>query len=887
MAVDVVKQTESPGEVMVQPSSPLSSKSIVPFLDSVSKKSTKSTSKVMNVTISVLGLDGIIAKNASSKEKNKKKNDETRSTTAGPDSSGTCNANSATIVASFTHSVSTGRKSFLTHVPSRPVHLNPTASAGEGVQHVIHWPSKTAGDDVGDESQALSTLQFKRHFLPEDSGSISSSGHGSEENRFIPQTCPIHLSISRNGKLVVIGSANVIINGEEKGESSITFPVISSFRPIKSNSPMKKMRKKGKGPQVPMMKIKGDKFQFGLKSDSMLRVLVRVSESDADATGKHEKEVVPQEEDEANPANDTHMTLATTESDDSDCESVGDCESIEGASVERDDWEVYMLTQNELRHLRRELAKAESENKSLQMEMAVMRGASKQENERLCNELNTLRQAVKDKIDNLRQEMSQAKTAAEMMPIYEDRISELMDELKTKDSEVQCLKDEIEEVRRFYRLQVDSLLWDNVEDSELPEDDQDRTLSGLGSAEEKNHCALLPVRNMVGRLRKNMAAVPKDMNTKEDMSSTSTYLDTSNSDTDETTPENTDGPADEGKGEKLEKPEAEPTVVVQELEADSKEVDENLQGDDGYVLYESHTEHKSTPDEHVEIDESEGPKTDEQDTEVPIKHDNIAGALLQASTNVDSLLWDNDQTSTLSESQRNSEENNLSSLMSRIRRIRKKMVEMDKKVLEAREASKAEISGSSTHSSKAGDNAKEKNDGVATESPGDMTEKTEDEIEVEPNDNESPEELKTESKDHEMKPNASIVDPDVDVNNDADDEQEAGPGDRVAGDAKSVSGESAEELKAESTENEMKTEASIVEPDGDVSIVAASEQEADSISCDTEKCVSNESIDKLEAKARSPGYIGELFADDGDDDDVPGVDACSAESLLWEDDQSS
>ena len=92
------------------------------------------------------------------------------------------------------------------------------------------------------------------------------------QDRFIPQTYPIHISVSCNGRLIELGKANIIITGEEDGNSSMIVPVSSTIKKVTSH------RKSS----TPMVKIKGDDWKFGLTKDAMLRVLVSVSHPEKD-----------------------------------------------------------------------------------------------------------------------------------------------------------------------------------------------------------------------------------------------------------------------------------------------------------------------------------------------------------------------------------------------------------------------------------------------------------------------------------------------------------------------------------------------------------------------------------------------------------------------------
>mmetsp|Transcript_22007 Transcript_22007/g.40373 ORF Transcript_22007/g.40373 Transcript_22007/m.40373 type:complete len:558 (+) Transcript_22007:262-1935(+) len=346
-------------------------------------------SKTMEVTISVLSLHGIVAKKSRSSNKlDKKLKRKGGALPLDP---------TATIVASFAQNISKERV-FLTHVPSFPVPLtsgatsssaaaasDSSSSSGNGggggmLQPVVHWPSMDAED--AEAGNALSTLQFKRQFVREEGGRA----------RFVPQTCPINLSISRNGKLALLGKVNLIINGEERGESSVTVPITSSIRASKTNgNPLKQAKKisslaaaAAKGKQVkqqntPMIKIKGDTFQFGLEGGAMLRVLVHVNDLDAAIMEEEEISIVKEEEMSHN--EDDACSVIKQRDDDSysdndEDDSRGDCLSIEGEDsslLDQDDYmnmNHYMMENNELYTLRQQLANSDQTNKILEMELA-------------------------------------------------------------------------------------------------------------------------------------------------------------------------------------------------------------------------------------------------------------------------------------------------------------------------------------------------------------------------------------------------------------------------------------------------------------------------------------------------------------------------------------
>ena len=162
---------------------------------------------MMEVTITVLSIHGIIAKKKRSKHyigKNKNKssiNDRHRQPKKVGDD--TTSKEELSVVASF-HTSNDDDCKCQTHVPSLkvPLHSPPNISSSSLdhniiSQPVIHWPADTRGGRGG-SSQALSTLKFIGEFIPEDDQIIvdTEEDDDNEVPRYQPKTCPISLSIS-------------------------------------------------------------------------------------------------------------------------------------------------------------------------------------------------------------------------------------------------------------------------------------------------------------------------------------------------------------------------------------------------------------------------------------------------------------------------------------------------------------------------------------------------------------------------------------------------------------------------------------------------------------------------------------------------------------------
>ena len=228
------------------------------------------TRLTMKVAVTVLSLHGVTPK----KKRKKKK------TAASKDSS-------AAIVASFPQNLTNETsKVFFTHVPSLRTQLDLST---DNSKPVFHWPVDESLNDAG--GCKLSTLEFTRTFVRE-SGTA---------DRYVPQICPVNLSIQRGSNLALLGKANLTINGEENGATSISVPIDPVN--IREKSTVKKLKNKATMSQNnKSVKVKGDRFRFQLERTAMLRVSVQVFEDDEASMPSVECALVEETADEADTA---------------------------------------------------------------------------------------------------------------------------------------------------------------------------------------------------------------------------------------------------------------------------------------------------------------------------------------------------------------------------------------------------------------------------------------------------------------------------------------------------------------------------------------------------------------------------------------------------------
>ncbi len=191
--------------------------------------------------------------------------------------------NSATkVVASLSRS--TKNKNVMVHLSSLPLTAPASNIAGslakqkkkerDTLSSVVHWPEHPQQDDaLRHKHREPSSYQFQLAFHAEFSTSTS---------RFVPQSVPIQVSVSRFGRMYKLGTANLLLSGEENGGSSIAVPVTSCYRGTVTNNKFKSIfssvTKHGEDKEMRMLALKGDTLKCGLDPNATLRVLVHVSE---------------------------------------------------------------------------------------------------------------------------------------------------------------------------------------------------------------------------------------------------------------------------------------------------------------------------------------------------------------------------------------------------------------------------------------------------------------------------------------------------------------------------------------------------------------------------------------------------------------------------------
>ncbi len=186
------------------------------------------------------------------------------------------------VVASLTRI--TKNKNVMVHLSSLPLTVPTSNIEGslakqkkkerDTLSSVVHWPEYPQEEDaLRHKHREPSSYQFQLAFHAEFSTTTS---------RFIPQSVPIQVSVSRFGRMYKLGTANLLLSGEENGDSSLAVPVTSCYRGTVKNNKFKSifssLTKHGEDKEIRMLALKGDTLKCGLDPNATLRVLVHVSE---------------------------------------------------------------------------------------------------------------------------------------------------------------------------------------------------------------------------------------------------------------------------------------------------------------------------------------------------------------------------------------------------------------------------------------------------------------------------------------------------------------------------------------------------------------------------------------------------------------------------------
>ena len=304
---------------------------------SLQQLNSRSKKKLVNVSVTILSIDGLHVKDTTtpttktkkkggflgrgtspsrrgfspSRRKNNTKGVDNNSNTVGGGEescatstvSASVDTPTTTIVASFSRIVKTrqgGNKTVMTHVPSLPLSLSSSndqddddgtqskkkknkSKAVKTSSSVFHWPTAAAAQPSreGQQQSGVSTPQQPAvdisHYQFKHPLIDYSSSTQEDTKQQQAQQPSIQISISRAGRMFKLGTATIPIDTSSTSSSVITvLPVVNCNSAIpKKKSSISSLSTATA--TVPMMKLKDTQIKCGLSPNATLRVLLNVT----------------------------------------------------------------------------------------------------------------------------------------------------------------------------------------------------------------------------------------------------------------------------------------------------------------------------------------------------------------------------------------------------------------------------------------------------------------------------------------------------------------------------------------------------------------------------------------------------------------------------------
>ena len=235
------------------------------------KDNSPSEFRWMDISVSVLGLTGIMMheKNKKKKEKNTRKTKRVDSTSHSYSTEDEDGFPVKAVVSFFKHVNNTAIASHLPSLTIRPV---PTSDSDDDGKNRFNatWP--TDFDPLGNE---LSTFKCSRMMKIED------EGHGdmkqyrpSHTPLMIPERLQLTVGLTRGSEMLNVGSATVVVTGEEAQDVQVNIPI--SLTEKGSNS-SKKSKKKAAKPIKPAVFDNDPQKKYQLNGNACLKLLLRVT----------------------------------------------------------------------------------------------------------------------------------------------------------------------------------------------------------------------------------------------------------------------------------------------------------------------------------------------------------------------------------------------------------------------------------------------------------------------------------------------------------------------------------------------------------------------------------------------------------------------------------
>lgn len=249
--------------------------------------------ELMNVSVVIYGLSGIVCEKQAENKKKSKLGSRDRSM---EDSFGRISGSTissfepsaseegalmeyigapTTAVVSYRKNTYSSQTSLETFLPSLPIN-NPTSSTGSRYRYQASWPSEQS--TLRRDESALERSSFMLTRCMKQEAYVPGAGIGSS---YVHETLELKINLSRGTELLRLGTATLVISGEEEGEIQMLVPA----KPIDQDKKVNKKRAKAKPNKYGF--FSGDfTRRFFLDENSTLRVGIRVLPQNAVKTAE-------------------------------------------------------------------------------------------------------------------------------------------------------------------------------------------------------------------------------------------------------------------------------------------------------------------------------------------------------------------------------------------------------------------------------------------------------------------------------------------------------------------------------------------------------------------------------------------------------------------------
>jgi len=243
--------------------------------------------QMMDVTVSVLGLTGILMQSKKLKE-NARENGGMLSasdslSSASASASTHCSGEigtPVTVLASFFKNVSNSETSIASHIPSLPLRAPSSDTINGKFRYIATWP--TDFDPSGNELSTFkcARLMKKELISPEY---LQREDNASPITVFVPERIQLTIGLRRCSEIITLGTATILITGEESDDTHVSLPISNSKKSEEQGEfrgKVKKTRSKLFGKSSSKKKksfVKDPDQKYSLDDNCCLNVLIRAT----------------------------------------------------------------------------------------------------------------------------------------------------------------------------------------------------------------------------------------------------------------------------------------------------------------------------------------------------------------------------------------------------------------------------------------------------------------------------------------------------------------------------------------------------------------------------------------------------------------------------------